>query len=693
MAMSERTALISSRALQKQITRRRLWLVAVTWLFCLLWYPGALATLLAGTTQSAAVEKLSHEQLVRQCLYLVSRRLGLRQSLPVFAVVFGAVIAIQGFSYLFSREKLDFYESQPVSRMRRFWAIFWNGFALFEIPLLVSFLLSALVARAMGAMNGLLLREVGFSFLQLSLLFVSSYALGLLAVMLTGQLITAILMAAVLLSADWIFFRIADRYASLFFRTYYYGARPNMLLSPLYNSDFVNRLYPVNTAENGGMTEDLLRELVSALKVPDLVLLGVMAGALVLAVLLYRVRRAEGAGTAVLYAPARFLVRVGAGAAAGLYAGQLVYSAFGSVSSLSDVVMIFAILAGAVLAAGIAEVIFASDFRKFFQGTWQIALAGVLAVLVFAVFRYDLTGYDRLVPARQSVKSCALYVYSENYPSVTTYDARQLDSEERVLETMSLEDTEAFDQMARDAMAAKREDASGIGDGYEAVIRYQLWSGRTITRSVLIPKGEDPAVMDAVVGTKAYRKVLFPDNWEAQVPADARLVSSNGAEERYGNRSLAEGFAENYRKDLVKYTYSLASGTHPILTVGATGEDGDLDESFPVYAEYTNTIAFLKQNDLYLEPITGEDVRAAAVSYSGDDAYQSTTYDDPDQVQQITAAGVPMTLLGSWKDYADYDFSYSADLYLKNGAGTCSLYFLRDRVPDFVKEDLAGTQS
>ena len=127
--------------------------------------------------------------------------------------------------------------------------------------------------------------------------------------------------------------------------------------------------------------------------------------------------------------------------------------------------------------------------------------------------------------------------------------------------------------------------------------------------------------------------------------------------------------------------------------MGATGEDGDLDESFPVYAEYTNTIAFLKQNDLYLEPITGEDVRAAAVSYSGDDAYQSTTYDDPDQVQQITAAGVPMTLLGSWKDYADYDFSYSADLYLKNGAGTCSLYFLRDRVPDFVKEDLAGTQS
>lgn len=681
---SENSSLISGRALQGQILRRRLWLIALTWLCLLLWYPAALITRLAGMIQGEAAQHLAVQEARDRRLALVSRWIGLRQPLAILAVFFGVILAIQGFSWLFSREKTDFYESQPVGRMRRLLAIFWNGILLFEIPLMASLLLAALAAAAMGSMDTVLWQEVGWSFLQLSLLFLSSYAVGLVAVMLTGHLAVSVLMTAFLLSMDWIWARILSAYQEAFLRTSYeQGGGPAFLLSPLYNSGIIWRRGFQGWGNIGEerMTADLLHRLLQLLGMPDLFMAFLTAGCLLLAALLYRSRRAESAGMSVLYAPARFLVRVSAGMAAGLFAGELVFSAFSGVSALSDAAMILAILTAAVLATGFAQVVFSFDFRRFFRGTWQIALTGVLAVLVFCIYRYDLTGYDRYVPDRGSVKSCALYVFAENYGGLEGTDG---DPTEQVLNRMELADTDALSRLAADAMACRR----GEGDGFDAVIRYRLWEGKTVTRSITIPRDEDPAVLDAVVGSSAYHGALFPDGLEAAIPPKSTFTVTNGAETAAGDRSQIGDFAAAYREDLKQYTYSLAASQHPVLLVEIA--DRENTEQFAVYASYEKTLAFLREKGLYLPPVTEQDITRVEVDYTGGEVYRQASYTDPEKIRAIFSSSTPAALFGSWKSYEDCDMDYMANATVKDAARPCTLYLEKDRVPEFVQKDLQG---
>lgn len=688
---SENSSLIRNRALQRQILRRRLWLTALTWLCLLLLYPAALITRLAGLIQGAGEEYLAAQAARNNILVLVSSWIGLRQPLAILAVLFGAIFAIQGFSWLFSQEKTDFYESQPVGRMQRFWAIFWNGIFLYEIPLFVSLFLSALGAAAMGAMDEILWQEVGWSFLQLSLLFLTSYAVGLLAVMLTGHLVVSMLMTAFLLSFDWIWGNILSAYASVFFKTVYsLGTGPAFLLSPLYNSGIIRRRLSQGWSSTEGtrMTADLLKKFLVLLGTPDLLMAALFAGCLILAALLYRSRRAESAGSAVLYAPARFFVRVAVGLAAGLYAGQLVFSAFSGVSALSDVVMIFAILTAVILAAGFAQVVFSFDFRRFFRGTWQIALTGILAVFVFCIYRYDLTGYDRYVPDREQVKSCAIYVYTENYDGLLGTEGDTDILTEKVLDQMALEDTDKFTRLASDAMKYRREAADSASGGFEAVIRYRLWDGKTVTRTVTIPKEEDPKILDAIVGSSAWHSVLFPENWEATIPRKCTFSVTNGAAVAAGDRSQAVGFAAAYREDLKQYTYSMAASQYPILLVEIAG--GDYTEQFAVYPSYEKTLAFLQESGLYLPPVTDRDITRVEVDCTGGEVYRQTAYTDREKIRKIFAGCTPAALLGSWKDYSDYDMDYLANASVRDAASPFTLYFEKNSVPDFVQKDLQG---
>lgn len=693
---SKNSSLINGRNLQKQISARRLWLIAAAWLYMAFYYPVAVIMLIARSNQSAAFQHLDEADTLSQRLTEVSCWIGLRQSFIFVPVIFGAVIAIQGFSYLFSSVKTDFYESQPVSRMRRFSAIFWNGFFLFEIPLVVCMLLACVAAGAMGAMDQIVFLEAMISLARNTLIFLASYAMGILAVMLTGHIIVSGLMALFLLCFDWIFTSICSSYAWNFLHTYF-EISPSWLISPVYNAMIIRLKMngESSTWVNAQMTGNLLKTLLAEAAQADAALLAAAAVSLLLAVLLYRRRPAEAAGHSVLHAPVRFLVRVLIGTAAGLIAGNMVFQVFGTVSSACDTGMIFAILAGAILASGITEIVFAFDMKKFFRATWQIAAAGILAVIIFAVFRYDLTHYDSRLPAEESVESGAVYVYGEadvyyypddRNPELISYLPWP------VLNRMEITDIDTLETIAADAMENTREGSTDYGsNGYSAIFVFRLKNGTTVCRKAEIPYDEDAALMDSIVGSSAYREAVFPvyyDEYIRSVENEGKMVVSNGAEEVYGSGSLYDGFAEAYRRDAEQYSYSLAASSSPVLYAGFTQTNGDIDQRYPVYECYTNTLEYLKENGLYLEPVSEEDVLSITVSRSSEDgSYQEIRYTDPEKIQEILENAITSGLYSPWMNADRLDEYYSADVYLKDSSVVLTLSFYQDSVPDFIQSD------
>lgn len=699
--MSECKKKKSSRfhILQRQILRRRLWLMAAIILYMVLYYPVAVIMLIARSNESAALQNLNAAQTINQRLGEVGTWIGIRQEFSQVVVIIAVVLAIQGFSYLFSMDKQDFYESQPVSRMERFRNIYINGFLMFELPLVVCMFLSIGCAALMRAMDGITFLDAMIQLIRLTILFLSTYSIGITAVMLSGNLIISGLLAAFVLAADQVIKDILRYLESAYFKTWaYLGEKdPAFMLSPLYNSGAPRRW--LGNHYNSGIvysriTADGLRTLVAASWKADLASLVVGVIFLLLAAKLYRMRKTEYAGKTVLYWPVRSFVRIVVSVAAGLFAGTIVIRLFGSVLSRTGTVFVLlGVLVAAVLCAGVIEIIYDLDIWKFFGRFGEIVAAALAAALIFIVFRYDLVGYDRYVPASDKVESAALYVYSDSTFYYEDAEDPYTGNDQQVLDRMKLTDIEALEEITRPAMELQCAAFSSDAEGWYAVVCYRLKNGREVYRSILIPYTTEAAVLDKVVSSTEYKTGLLPIYTE-QITREAAKESGtiyfyNGYDMRKASGELYEEFAKAYEKDLENYSYTQLSEENSIGRLVLQARANSIDQEYDVYPSYVNTLAFLEKYDLLPEAGKAEQVSEIRVYQYLDTTSAEVSYTDPEQIQEILDHCI-MVVSSNWKKSDELETSVSVNQTLSGNqyAYTYSLYFKKGEIPDFVQKNL-----
>ena len=98
----------------------------------------------------------------------------------------------------------------------------------------------------------------------------------------------------------------------------------------------------------------------------------------------------------------------------------------------------------------------------------------------------------------------------------------------------------------------------------------------------------------------------------------------------------------------------------------------------------------MQESGLYLPPVTDRDITRVEVDCTGGEVYRQTAYTDREKIRKIFAGCTPTALLGSWKDYSDYDMEYLANASVRDAASPFTLYFEKNSVPDFVQKDLQG---
>lgn len=132
--------------------KRRIWVWVVAVMSQMLVYSSMTMIYLSRIKNQYEMGAFRTVEAFRQAMYQAARdALAFSDNLWPVIVFLGAVIGMQGFSYLYDRRKVDMYHSVPVSKQKRFWVIYVNGIIIYLTGNLVGLTTGTVIAAAQAA--------------------------------------------------------------------------------------------------------------------------------------------------------------------------------------------------------------------------------------------------------------------------------------------------------------------------------------------------------------------------------------------------------------------------------------------------------------------------------------------------------------------------------------------------------------
>lgn len=687
----------------KTNARRRVWLAVIIFLSFFFSMP-------VFTALSLSMEKM-YTGAKQMDLYLgkiFARQIGFSGGRSIFIGLLAIVAAIQGFSYMYQRKKLDMYMSVPVTKEKRFAAIYLNGLLIYLASYLINLLLSFVVAQAMGANIVLAVGEACAALVADAILYLAVYNIAILAVMLTGNLIVTVMGTIVLLFYDGLAYALMVGYMDLFFRSFFYRTGERMarwMFSPIVRFIRLEGTIYGDDAYNISRTLDYGR--LAAGLVP-IFAVGIVAFGL--AYWCYTKKPAEVCGKAMAFPKTKAVIKIAITVLAGLGGGLMFYGLSGS----SHAFLIFGMLAGTLLCHGIIEVIYDFDIRSIKNGWKSLLISGGCVGVIACCFVFDIFGYDSYVPDADQVADVAVA-----FDSNQDYYDEELNSvsrEDYIFNNMHITDTLPVLQLATAGMANWETIAETEDVFYRYMtIRYHLTNGKDVYRQFPVAYREEAALLDTVVTDAAYQQGYYNIYNEPLLNLGNRLDiyydSGSG-----GKEDVAFTTAElekAYKEDLKQFTFTerleqLACGK---IRMECIDRGIYVYASLPVYPSFTQTIALLGESGVYENQYVNPDtIEQIIIQNSNSEAYDlyveedefgnrysysnfnvEEAFDDRQEIEAIAESIYPESFTDFWvpDDVLDYDYTVTV-IYKSNQSDgesyASSFRMLKSKIPNFVKE-------
>lgn len=692
----------------KTNARRRVWLIVITFL-------GFFFSMPVFTALMLSMEKMYMADYRQIDIYLgriFARHIGLSAGTAIFISIVAVIAAIQGFSYMYQRKKLDMYMSVPVTKGRRFAAIYLNGFLAYFLSYLLNLLLSFFVAQAMGANTSLAVEEAAAALLGHTILYLAVYHVAILAVMMTGSLIVTVMGVVVLLFYDSMLHVLLTGYMETFFGSFYYRSAERyyrFMISPIVR--FIRFIDPV--FDNS--THDLDRVVHW-----DQFFLGIWPIVLVaLAVFgaaywCYTKKPAEACGKAMVFPKTKAVIKVLITIQAGLGSGVVFYALSGN----SMAFFLFGMLAGTLLCHGIIEVIYDFDIRSMKNGWKSLLVAGGCITVIFCVFFFDVFRYDEYVPEADAVEDIAV-VFPDHYGYYYDEELNDIGMENYAFQYMHITNVAPILELASANMAnwdvrAEQEDTD-ITYRY-TLIRYHLKNGKDVYRQFPVDYMAYASILDTIMLDEAYQRGSHTIYNESMINLGNRLniYYDCGDGGRVVPDFTMDELTAAYREDLKTFTFTdmmeeLVQGRIRLEYI----EDGVyVSTSMPVYPSFAKTIALLERGGVYKESyLDVDEVQQIVVRNSNSDAYEryaeldaydqtihstysnyaiEAAFSDREEIEEIAECIYPDSFTDYWLPNGVVDHDYYVTVTYKAETGnrsyTSSFFMLADKIPDFVKE-------
>ena len=314
----------------------------------------------------------------------------------VMTVMVAAIVCgVSGFSYLHTAKKVDFYHSIPVKREQLFLASYLNGIVMMGAVYLLNLLIAIVAASTFGVGFGETFSVAITAYVFHMAFYSLLYTTIVLAMMLTGNVIIALLGSVVFFYYIPGVVLLASGYMATWLQTFSYTESLNEKIEFLlvHTSPFI---YYIMKIENYG------EESVAAVVLAVCLVTILMA---VVVCLLYRLRPSEAAGKAMAFkktmAPIKILLVLPISLAFCLFFYML-RDSFGWA--------VFGVVCGTLIVHCLMEIIYHFDFRKLFSHKVHLVVCMVAGLLILCGFKFDLFGYDTYLPKESQVKSASIYL-------------------------------------------------------------------------------------------------------------------------------------------------------------------------------------------------------------------------------------------------------------------------------------------
>lgn len=721
--------------------RNRLWIVALVILTAVLQYVFIPAVHMGG-----ARIRLSDTEILSDPLPVLLQNAGGEWFAfstitgMLFTVVVAAIMGIQGFSYLYQTRSVDFYDSQPIAFSQRFFINYISSVVLYAVVYGAGVLASIVVVAMLGMGSAAVFTGLLGEYIWLVVLFIGMYSISVLAAVLSGNLFIAALMDAFLCGIE-LLYRLLNYGCMSSWYTTMYTVTDSDLITPVslplswYIMRFVADIFSI-TAPWGNKTAKvcaIIAEGASGMLIS--LIIGGIATALAYNAFLHRKREMVQKG--LCFGFAESAVKLALGISGGILAGLVGDSVFDSLFSYSPLTIIVMAVT-VILICTVGEWILSLDITKLFRRAWQIPVCLVISAAILFVFKADMFGYDKYIPEASKVKSCAFYPQNSYSYSMIAYDQEVdwgMNRDRYFAKYMHLENTEDVEAVARLGMEAQRnnqinasEDSKYQG-GWQAIVLYNLTDGSQVYRKIWLPYDTDEALMNAVLGSEDYRRDYFDvkgvcDGAEALLnsypKSQINLMYTNRTDSEMGLVDLdtLKEIMNSYAKDIKSYDYSLTQDKICLATLDinlatrnyTSDFPGGMNQTLPIYENYTNTLEVLKSHNIYCELLPEEDKVAKVLAeytlwndYGEELKSNTSAYTDKDKIGRILDA-LELSMLGEWtkEDYdseyfyitvlTDSDLAYAGDLddpaaYQNQNCGV-TLPELAGNAPGFLVKDL-----
>lgn len=659
----------------------------------------------------------------------------------VLAMAFFAVLfAVQGFSFLYDKKKMDLYMSVPVSGPKRYVLIWANGILLFGGCYLLNLMVSWGIGAFFGFMNAQVLVCSLLAFLVNMLAFTAIYQLALLAVMLTGNVLTALLGSGVLFIYEPAVRGLYITYKSQFFISYC-NMDEMRIVNGYYWTPFVNYMRfssrcawstssAVPDAGLGALGKEVLYLLIAA------VLIGGLA------YLLFRKRKAESYSQAISFPVCKgvleILLLIPFSMATGLVTAYLGHD--------KNFFLFAGAFGGLVIGHALIQLIYERDLKAILRGKGLAAICLAATAFLVCVFRFDLLGYDKYLPGEDDLESLSVSLESD-YGS---YGRESLGNKEYtytatddILKYMNTQNPETIEAVLTLVSAwqqagmpenngwIEKSMATGIKEAAEDgedliwqqwfVVCYHLKNGKNVYRRFMASGDLYPEEMDALTRDEAYRRIRYQIYDESFAANLGRMkISYDDGRQDLLYTEDKDRILQALQKDFEGYSYRLISGELPIgilrFSMPSEREYKNRHEwDYPVYDSFSNTIEALAENGITAAKrdsiLRAEDVKELTVYYNVYDTDQTQdsifekaevseqritcSFTDPEQIREMLKGMYSQKL----SDVAENSFAYipvdriGVRLTLSQEAvdnrypiDEDGMFFLKGQVPEFVKK-------
>lgn len=390
----------------------------------------------------------------------------------IFILMAGVICAISAFSYVHSSQKLDFFHSLPIKRERLFAAKYLGSVLTFVFAYALSQTAALLIGAVYGVCSARVIFEMALATVEGILCFLCSYAGALLAVMLTGKMLSTFLAIGVMGCYFPLVWLLWVGVEEIFYHTALSGdtVMQNGTAFLTCTSPWAFAVFRKSPAVMG---------VTGPIPGPAALcqLIAVAAVFSFVSLTLYRARKTEAAGNALAFRKVEGVVKVLLMIPTAILAAIIAYAGF-----YSPVWELFFIVFFGALGCMIIEFIYRGDIRQVLSHKSHILVTVAVSSIVFFACRYDVTGFNTYLPAYDEVEAMAVHNYEMFGIRDQGYTQRGL------LDSLEVEHFDPIYEMAQSGAGGERM-ADWDSDSVNIRVKYRLKNGKSVYRRYWVSRG------------------------------------------------------------------------------------------------------------------------------------------------------------------------------------------------------------